>query len=75
MKFKKVFEEVMTTVWASETIPTRNFRKEANPENISSTGFTDISNTASIYVKDMLGPDTKKVKNDGSLKIAHAKKN
>lgn len=74
MKFKKVFEEIITTVWAYEKAPERYFEKEADVKNIKSTGFTDIGNSGSIYAKELLGPKTKGVKNNKSSKIASSKR-
>lgn len=74
MKFKNVYEETMATIWAHEQIPTRDFNKEMDPNNIRSTGFTDIGNSASIYAKELLGPKTKGVKSTGTSKIASSKR-
>ncbi len=74
MKFKQVYEELIATVWAHEKAPYRDFEKEADPKNIKSTGFTDIGNSGSVYAKELLGPDTKGVRNNGSSKIASSKR-
>lgn len=74
MKFLKVYEETMATVWAHEQIPARDFNQEMNPKNIKSTGFTDIGNSASIYAKELLGPKTKGIKSTGTSKIASSKR-
>lgn len=64
------FKEAMTTVWAHEQIPERDFAKESDPKNIKSTGFTDIGNSGSIYAQELLGPKSKGVKGNKSYKIA-----
>lgn len=74
MRFKKVYEEIIATVWASEQVPERDFKKEADPKKIKSTGFTDIGNSGSLYAKELLGPDAKGVKNTGTSKIASSEK-
>lgn len=74
MKFKKIMEELMTSVWAYELAPERDFKKEADPQNIKSTGFTDIGNSGSVYAQEMLGPKSKGVKQGTSSKIASAKR-
>ena len=70
MKFKKVFKEILSTVYSYESTPEHNFNKEFDPKNIKSAGFTDLSDTASICVSELLSPKTKAIKNNGSDKIA-----
>ena len=74
MKFKTVFEEIMTSVWAWEKAPERDFKKEADPKNIKSTGFTDIGNSGSVYARELLGPKAKGIKPGMAGKIASSKR-
>lgn len=71
MKFKKVCEELMTSVWAHEKRKEIDLKKRFDPKNITDTGFPDLSGTSdtSGYGGACLGPNAKGVKGDGTSKI------